>query len=74
MKIVDIKKNSITQEQADELADVLNQCDTKYKETVWEALHKSKVSNLIDLPIDMYERLKKAANIKAAENYQDVPF
>lgn len=64
------KKVCIKQEQADELQNLLDKCDPKYKDSVWEALHKNKITSLNDLPIEMYDRIKKAA-IKKADEFKN---
>jgi len=74
VKIVDIKKNLITEQQAEELDLLLVQCDQKYKDTIWEALHKSKVMNLNELTLEMYDRLKKATMKKLDEVQNELPF
>lgn len=63
------KKLCIKKEQAAELESILVKCNPAYTKSVWEMLHNNNIIALQDLPIEMYDRLKKAAT-KKAEEYQ----
>jgi hypothetical protein len=65
------KAEIVTQEQADDLASVLVECDPAYVVRVWQALRRGpdKVENLNQLTVELYERVKMAA-LKNREDHQ----
>ncbi len=61
----------LSKEQVDELLDLLDNCEGTYRASVYEYLKNAYQCNtLINAPEDVYDRIKKAATIKARE-YQD---
>lgn len=58
----------VTAKQAEELDEILSQCDPTYQASVRKTLDGYKIPNLKQLPLDMYSRLKSAA-IKNRESY-----
>lgn len=68
-------KSGINKDAADKLAIILEQCAPDYKESVWQALHKNKITSLTELSSEMYNRILAAAQKKADENSnQELPF
>jgi len=67
----EIKFETITAEQADELEIILDQCDADYINDVRGFLLKQyKVEDLRDLPSNLYDRLLKGAMKRIQENVQ----
>ena len=61
----------LSSSQVDELLDILDNCERQYTNSVYEYLKNVYQCNtLVGAPEDVYERIKKAATIKARE-YQD---
>jgi hypothetical protein len=63
------QEDIITAKQAQELNDILNNCDPSYKKVVMESISKPprNVKDLTKLPANLYQILKKAALEKMAE-------
>ena len=59
----------ITSQQADELDEILSQCDPAYQASVRKTLDGYKIQTLKQLPLDMYSRVKSAA-LKNRELYE----
>lgn len=71
----EFKSARVSFEKAEELTRILNRCDDKYRNSVWEALQAQKVVNLTELSFETYERLLKAATKKMNEKEAaDLPF
>ena len=51
----------VTSKQADELDEILSQCDPSYQASVKKTLDSYKIPSLKYLPVEMHERLKAAA-------------
>jgi len=66
-KIVEV----VTKEQANELENILSECDEKYKEAVWNTLKKEPIGidSLEQLPENLYIRISNAAK-KNRDQYQ----
>ncbi len=64
------KESEITSEQAEELAEIMAGCETEYISSVWKHLAKVNITKFEDLTLELYEKIKKAAQIKAKE-YKD---
>lgn len=64
-------KECITQEQCDNLGEVLSQCDPEYLQKVWKTLKEMipPIKDLKDVPLALFERLMSAA-LKNRETYQ----
>ena len=61
----------LSKEQVDELLSILDNCEGKYRDSVYEYLKNVYQCNaLVVAPEEVYDRIKKAATIKARE-YQD---
>lgn len=60
---------TITEAQADELIEILGECDEAYREQVMAFLKRPplSLSSLYDLPVGLYDRVKGAALKKRAE-------
>lgn len=63
------KQNVISNDQARELGKIIESCDSKYQQQIWTTIRGLNVSNLHELPVNMYENLKKAA-MRKKEEYQ----
>lgn len=67
--------DSITSEQAKELAIILSECEKKYQQQVWKALKNATpaIEDLKQLPLELYKRVKAAAlqNREAYNNNSD---
>jgi len=73
--IIPISK--ISKEQADDLKNVLDECEPQYKIWVYSHIKKQyNTENLSDLPSEMYQRMKEAAvkNMEANHLAQRVEF
>lgn len=70
------KSNSdvITKDQVDELGRILMSCDPTYMQSVFDTLKKAplNISNLKDLPVPYYEKVKTAA-LKKRDEFQNKP-
>lgn len=62
-----IKK--ITGEQAQEIEQILSECDPHYQKIVWMSLKKNNIHKLEEMPADLYARLLTAATTNR-ESYQ----
>jgi len=62
--------SKITQDQAENLKMVLDECDDKYKQWVFDCLKKQyNISDIKDVPVDIYDRMKAAAMKNMQENF-----
>jgi phage recombination protein Bet len=60
----------ITQDQAENLKLILDECDEKYRQWVFDHLkNQYKVVDLKDVPADIYERMKAAAMKNMQDNF-----
>jgi phage recombination protein Bet len=61
----------ISQYEADELLEILNDCDVIYKMRVLSVLQKEhKIKSIYEIPVDLYHKVKSAALLKKI-NYQE---
>jgi len=61
----------LSEQQVDELLDILDNCERQYTNSVYEYLKNAYQCNTLrNAPEDVYDRIKKAATLKARE-YQD---
>lgn len=61
----------VTAEQAEEIGQILSECDPHYQKTVWSSLKKNGIHKLEDLTLDLYNRLLSAATSNR-DSYQSV--
>lgn len=57
----------ISSQQAKEIAEIIAQCDEKYRNQFWERLHNLSIIKLEQIPLSLYERIKNAAIKKRDE-------
>jgi hypothetical protein len=73
----DIKRPS--DRQIIEMNDLLASSNKPFRDSIWEALHKSNITKLEELSVDYYERILKAVRKELAKNpveqpVNDLPF
>jgi ERF superfamily len=70
-KTVMSQSQKISPQQASELENILGECDTKYKQWVYESIKKQYGSNNVsDLPLNKFEGLKSGAIKNMEANYE----
>jgi len=63
--------SKITMDQASDLQMILDECDEKYRNWVFEYLNKQyKIDNLADIPTQMFSKIMEAAKKKMEENQE----
>lgn len=63
---------TISDEQATELSEILSECDVKYQQSVWETLKSNKlgIHTLDKIPMTLYDRIKSAA-VRNRDQYKE---